>query len=366
MINYLKIFVKKFFFLLNFLAAIYALFVIELAYHADIKHWIAGFLGLTVPFAIVLNIFFFVSYLLSTSWKAVISFLVLLVAYPLLNRTIRFKFGKADLVRNESAFSVLSYNVMYLDAAKFHTDGEDSESRQIINDLTSIDADIKCVQELYNKDGHPVLNSIKKIRIKNPYYVYLESEKKRKNNQSGVGLSIFSKYPIVNSMEVPFGVNNNGFLIADIATPKGTIRVINVQLRSMGIRVAKALTADENVRNKEARNILSQLKYGFTDRGLQVNQLEDFLQNSPYPVILAGDFNELPYGFAYGKASKYLANAFEKKGSGFGFTYHKLPSFLRIDNIFFSQETFEISDFNTYKIMDGSDHYPIKADLYFK
>lgn len=365
MIKYLKIFVRRFFFLLNFIAAIYALLVIELAYHADIKHWLAGFLGLTLPFAIVLNIFFFISYVLSGSWKSIVSLLVLIIAYPIIGRTFKIKIGSANVVRNESAFSVLSYNVMYLDASQFYTTGEKSKSRQIINDLSGIDADIKCVQELYNKDGHPVLNSIKKIRVKNPHYIYLESEKKRRLNQTGVGLAIFSKYPIINSMEVPFGINNNGFLIADIAMPKGTVRVINVQLKSMGIRVAKALTADENVRKKEARNILSQLKSGFTDRGLQVKQLEEIIQKSPYPIVLAGDFNELPYSFAYGKVRKYLTNSFEEKGSGFGFTYHKLPSFLRIDNVFFDDSTFDITDFETFRIMDGSDHYPVKASLVF-
>ena len=62
------------------------------------------------------------------------------------------------------------------------------------------------------------------------------------------------------------------------------------------------------------------------------------IERSPYPVILCGDFNEVPYGYAYGRVRKQLRNAFENSGTGFGFTYNKAPRYIRIDNQFYSNK----------------------------
>ena len=94
----------------------------------------------------------------------------------------------------------------------------------------------------------------------------------------------------------------------------------------------------EKYRPKEAKTIYHQLKGGFEDRAIQVKELEKWIEESPYPVMVCGDLNELPYGFAYGKIRKYLRNSFEDAGRGFGFTYHRKPGFLRIDNQFYDEK----------------------------
>ena len=48
-------------------------------------------------------------------------------------------------------------------------------------------------------------------------------------------------------------------------------------------------------------------------------------------------------------------------GFGFGFTYHKILSFLRIDNQFFDEKRIKNIDFMTYENVPYSDHYPIKG-----
>ena len=94
---------------------------------------------------------------------------------------------------------------------------------------------------------------------------------------------------------------------------------------------------------------------------LNKNKVENWIDESPYPVILAGDLNELPYGYAYGRLRAKLKNSFEEKGFGFGFTYHKILSFLRIDNQFFDDRKIEILNFRTLSNVPFSDHYPVKA-----
>jgi len=58
------------------------------------------------------------------------------------------------------------------------------------------------------------------------------------------------------------------------------------------------------------------------DRRVQIEKLKAFIQRSPHPVICVGDFNDLPYSYAYQALKKDLHNTFEEAGSGFGFTRH--------------------------------------------
>ncbi|WP_304233735.1 endonuclease/exonuclease/phosphatase family protein [Jiulongibacter sediminis] len=359
--RFLRDFITKFFFLLNFLAALYALLVFQISYAADIRHWLGGFLMLSIPFAFAINLFFLFTYAFSRSWKFVVSLVVLIIGYPLMERTLKFSL-RSETELGDQRLSVMSYNVMYLNHADRSDDGKALAAR-ISNDLDTLRADIKCFQEIMNSPQEPLFDTFDRLKKVNKHFTYMHSEIDPKSEFGAVGLATFSKYPIVAKKEISWKINNNGVLITDIKFKEDTVRVFNLQFKSMGIRVQKAITADEIKRKQEARNILSQLKSGFEDRALQVDQVEELIKESPYPVILAGDFNELPYGYAYGRVRKELANAFEEAGFGFGFTYHKLPSFIRIDNIFFDSDKFEVLNFKTFNVLKGSDHYPIKASL---
>jgi exonuclease III len=46
-------------------------------------------------------------------------------------------------------------------------------------------------------------------------------------------------------------------------------------------------------------------------------------------------------------------------GIGFGFSYRNDPKFIRIDNQFFDQKTFQVIDFQTHKDIRYSDHFPV-------
>ncbi len=158
-----------------------------------------------------------------------------------------------------------------------------------------------------------------------------------------------------------FSTQGNGILVADMIYKKDTFRIINTQLQSTGVRVNKILKKDYDLVKKEGRNLFSNLKLGFKERFSQVNLLVDWIKESPYPVILAGDFNEVPYGYAYGKVAKYLQNSFEVKGYGFGFTLNRSPRFVRIDNQFYGKGL-TINSFETLFEVENSDHYPLYGE----
>ena len=158
-----------------------------------------------------------------------------------------------------------------------------------------------------------------------------------------------------------FGTQGNGILVADMVYKKDTIRIINTQLQSTGVRVNKVLKKDYDIVKKEGRNVFSNLKAGFTERFAQVKILKEWVKESPHPVLLCGDFNEVPYGQAYGSISKLLRNSFEDAGYGFGFTLNRSPRIVRIDNQFYGKGL-RVNSFETLMEAEDSDHYPLYGE----
>ena len=127
----------------------------------------------------------------------------------------------------------------------------------------------------------------------------------------------------------------------------------------MGIRVARVFTQDAVAGVKyETRSILSALRTGFTDRRIQIEIVEGYVAQSPYPVIVTGDFNDTPYSIVYERLRRRLRNAFEDAGRGFGFTLNRAPRYIRIDNQFYDPRL-TVFSFQTLRDVPFSDHYPI-------
>ena len=87
----------------------------------------------------------------------------------------------------------------------------------------------------------------------------------------------------------------------------------------------------------------------------------DKIEESPHPIILAGDFNDTPSSFVYNKISSFLEDTFVEKGNGFGRTYAGELPLLRIDFILKSQE-FKTLNYQRHKVF-FSDHFPVSATL---
>lgn len=350
-------------FLINALLALLTLLGYQLCYSADIGHWAAGFIMLATPAMIVANIVFCLFWGLTNYRRMWLSALIILIGVPLMGRSFRLPSFDKTTLTGSSAVSVLSYNVMYCNQGGYVKDK--TTALGIVNTLDTLSADIKCFQELYNNDDIADFRTIYKLTDTHPYYTYMHSAADNNEGQGNIGLAVFSKYPIIRKQEVFWKLNNNGMLLTDIVVNEDTVRVINVQMHSMGIRVGKVIKArknkDEEKVKAETKNILSLLKSGFEKRRIQADELSKWINESPYPTIVCGDFNEIPYGYAYGHTKKSLQNAFESSGSGFGFTYNKLPSIIRIDNQFYDDTKIDNYAFETIDDISYSDHYPLRG-----
>jgi endonuclease/exonuclease/phosphatase family metal-dependent hydrolase len=110
------------------------------------------------------------------------------------------------------------------------------------------------------------------------------------------------------------------------------------------------------------KNLSLSLKKGFVMRAHQAEAVKAQIDQSPHPVIVAGDFNDTPVSYSYRKIRKGLNDSFVKSGYGAGFTYKGNYPANRIDYILYDNNV-ESRYFEILKVK-YSDHYPVAA--YFR
>jgi exonuclease III len=208
--------------------------------------------------------------------------------------------------------------------------------------LKSDDSDIRCYQEfLGTKD------IVKTIEENGKYNSFVAGY--------GNSYGIFSKYKIINKGVLYESSSTNNVLFADLKIGKDTLRVYNVHLQSMSINPDKELNQDAF--DQKYESVRKKFEVGSAKRANQLIDLLDHIDACAFPVLIVGDFNDVPYSYNYTKLTRKFRNSFEEAGRGFGFTYNGKIPFLRIDHHFFSDEL-NVHKFETLNQIDFSDHFP--------
>lgn len=263
----------------------------------------------------------------------------------------------------------MTWNVAQFNVLKDKKEPE--VKKRMIGLINEYQPDIACFQEMVAEDStvtkHGHMNEFLQ-KLNYPDYFYSYNTKEDFWGHAHFGIIIFSRYPIVNKQTISFFPHtyNSIFQYIDIVKGVDTIRVFNIHLQSLrfsrdNLKYIDEPTIEEDKTLKESKSILGKFKRGFLRRQLQADRIRAELDKSPYPVILAGDFNDLPNSYAYHTIGGNMKNAFVEKGAGLGRTFSSISPVLRIDNIF-AGTGLDIRQYHriTKKL---SDHFPILADL---
>lgn len=309
-----------------------------------------GLLPFFIPIFLIINGFLLAIFALAWKRLAFLPLLALVIGYKFILITFQIH------PRNEEApgLKVLTYNTANFFHKRVKSNDQDPN---VFTWLAEHPADIKVFQEFYQDYTSSKRNAVKLISNDGEleYFHHLIEGNQKKRSY---GMAIFSRYPIVNQGVVFDNKQTNGAIFADIRVGNDTLRIYNVHLESMAISPG---SLNDYERAQEVyRQTLGKLHRGSLARAQQLSILMEHLRNSPHPVILMGDLNEIPYSYAYFKLSENLDSAFEKAGRGFEFTYNKILFFLRIDHIF-ADPSLDPVHFNTHREVDYSDHYPVTA-----
>ncbi|MDQ0476809.1 MULTISPECIES: endonuclease/exonuclease/phosphatase family protein [Chryseobacterium] len=175
-------------------------------------------------------------------------------------------------------------------------------------------------------------------------------------------VALNSKTEIVNQGKLTTTGNGNAFF-ADIKFKGKIIRVVNVYLNPFSFDKQMVKPVEDLEKNTtKLKGIIRKLVPTFKIHQQEIADIRKAIDDSPYPVILAGDFNSVPNSYEYYTLGRGLKDAFVEVGRGSSTSFHDYKFPIRIDYIFTSKEIKPIS-YRVDRSVKLSDHFPVIAEF---
>lgn len=297
-----------------------------------------------LPYLLIGNAVMLIYRLIRRDWIWLcISVVPLLCSIPYIG-TI-YQTGLFNSTPNSNGIKIATYNV-----EAFGREISGFKAEDILTEMKKQGVDIFCIQE-YNEASGNKKNS-------DSYKTYFPYMAVGRND-----MAIYSRYPLEASEIIDFGRTNNSGMWADVNINGQKIRIFNVHLETTGFNrtlrnIAKREVQGTNIEN----NAIIKAIYGNYTRGMavraqQADQVAREIEHSDIPVIVCGDFNDVPYSYVYKTMLGELVDGFKECGKGFMYTMRERKFKVRIDYIFHSEEL----KGETYyrEKLNYSDHYPV-------
>ena len=309
-----------------------------------------------LPVLIVLNFLLLIYWLVRRRWKWIaLPLLPILVSIPYMGTLVQLRPSAAENAA-EKGLKIATYNVQL-----FSHETTGFKAEDILAEMKRQNVDVLCMQEYSDVSGDK-----KNSESYKEYFPHVAFGQK--------DMVIFSRYPIKQTKNLPFGINddgssstNNSAMWADIDVKGKMIRVINAHLETTGFnralhQASKVQAAGRNVEeNRLIRSIYGNYTLGMIVRAGQARLVANEVTMSPLPCIVCGDFNDVPYSYTYRTVLSNLVDGFKECGSGFMFTFREPKKPVRIDYIF-HDEQFEGLTYYT-RDLSYSDHLPVFMKL---
>ena len=299
-----------------------------------------------LPLFIIFDVILLIFWLIRRRWHwAAIPGVTLLLCIPYIGTVYQLGLFRGS-GEGKSGLNVATYNVH-----SFGREMNGYKAGDILTLMKNNNVDILCMQEYMEQSGD--------MNNSENYLKYFSSMAKGQQD-----MIIFSRrYPIIDSKAIDFGHTSNSAMWADIDVNGRVFRVFNVHLQTTGIN--SALHAADKMEEKGEvvqRNAVLRAIYGNYTRGMAIRaQQADIMaaeiEKSPHPVILCGDFNDVPYSYVYRKMKGDLTDGFKEAGKGFMYTMREGKKKVRIDYIFHNDEL-EGYNYRTLNVT-YSDHLPV-------
>ena len=249
----------------------------------------------------------------------------------------------------QPGIKVATYNVFM-----FNRETSGFMAQDILAEMRRQNVDVLCMQEYNDVSGDKKNSDSYKEYF--PHMVVGRED-----------MVIYSRYPIKGSKKILFEETNNSAMWADIDVKGERIRVFNIHLETTGINrtlhkagklQAQGFDVDSN-RLFEA--VFGNYMLGMMFRSGQAVMVANEVRASENPVILCGDFNDVPYSYVYNTVLGNMVDGFKECGSGWAQTYRASKKPVRIDYIFHDEA---LKGLTYYKSeLTYSDHYPVFMKL---
>ena len=303
-----------------------------------------------LPVLIIGNAVLLLYWLIMRRWHwALIPFITLLCCIPYIGTL--YQFGEpGEAVEKQPGLKIATYNV-----ALFGREASGFMAQDILSEMKKQKVDICCFQEYSDQSGDKKNSDSYKEYF--PYMVMGKND-----------MVVYSRYPVVRSKNIPFEMTNNSAMWVEVKVQNQVIRVYNAHLETTGIngtlhRAAKAQvnTGIETESNRLLRALYGNYTIGMMARAGQANVLAMDMRESEVPVIVCGDFNDVPYSYVYNTMLGDKVDGFKECGSGYMYTFRGGKKNVRIDYIFHDKVFKGMTYYK--KELTYSDHYPVFMKL---
>ncbi len=348
--------------LISLAATLVSILTLLTPYFEPSSRWASPILGLIAPATFIITSLLALYWIIRWKW-AIAAPIIVTLAIAAGNISL---FAKVPMTKDygiksyNGTIKILSYNVRGL-----VNDKKQRSSVDVARYIVEQQPDIVCLQEFFDCAEHGDSE--------------FDAIMKGYNKSVSGALAIYSKFPIYRRATLLKNKNasssvsaaqstSGGAMWADLIVKGDTIRIFNNHLHSTEIKAeddtfltTSQLVLDEE-RNKKFQSIIARLNNGSIERSRQVNSIAKFIDRSPYPVIVCGDFNDNPMSYTYKRLSRGLFDSFQECGDVYPYTYRGFYNTLRIDYILSSRRLTPES-YNIDVDCLFSDHLPVTTHL---
>lgn len=350
----------------NLVAAFFMLITLLGSILSPEKFILPAYFALGFPIILIVNVGFVIFWLLARKWTFLLSLSLLLLSASEIKDSFPVHIGKtAEIHEATRPIHILSYNMMMSGKLKKHTR---KRPNKVIQYILDTNADIVCLQEFMVSFKDEYITHADMLRIFSNYpYKHICYSKEQVTKMTGI--ATFSKFPIINQQRIYYTSNANLSIYTDIRVQGRTIRVVNNHLESNRL-TENDKAMPEKLKDKfDAENLTGitlhfskKLGTAYKLRAMQADIVAKSISESPYKVLVCGDFNDVPVSYAYTKVKGKLKDAFSETGTGFGWTFNQKFYGFRIDYVLYDSTAFKPVKFYADKVK-YSDHYPVLCDM---
>ena len=313
--------------------------------------WPIAFMGLGYPVLLIINIIFILIWILTKPAYALMSILCIAIGWKQLYNLYAIPTNTLNTaIELKNSITVGSYNIAQLNWIKRLGNSPRAEKeREFKQFLEDQDIDVLSLQEVSKHNIQEILK-------------YMDNASHfHHDNYTG----IISKFPIIKNGSIKDEKNRTFAVWSDIQKDDFVFRVYSAYLQSNLItrdtdELIKSVENNQPRTWERIKQILGKYIAAIQFRAEDIILLKSHVRDSPNPVLLAGDFNDVPHSYIYKQLSQGLFDTFHYS-RGMQSTYAGKIPLLRIDYIL-ADQSFKKGSFER-KMVDFSDHYPIISTL---
>ena len=309
--------------------------------------WPISFIGLLFPILFLLNLVFFIYWLISFKKPMWPNLIILLLGIGNIGAYLGTNPVSTSSKKNTK---ILSYNVRLFN--RYEWLENPNVKKDIFSFIKKENPDILCIQEFYSPKEIPELNFAYR-------HIGIQSKKSQWH------MAIYSKYLQIKKKTVSIKGErmNNTCIYSDMIINDDTIRVYNIHLASNWFKNTDYSFIQNPQKEKIKEGIIGiikRMKSSYLNRAEEVDMIKKHMEDCTYPIIVCGDFNDTPISYAYNSIKGDMNDAFSISGKGIGDSFVKIPA-LRIDYILHDKEL-KSSNYQKHKEV-LSDHFPISCEI---